>query len=74
MPDHAHALPSENTLNVDRITKGPGEIKGVARGSASAAIDRWLRAFSSEVNTGSRQENASNQESRARFDSIETGL
>jgi hypothetical protein len=29
-------------------------------------------AFSSEVETGSRQENASNQESRARFDSIET--
>src|ERR1019366_5097464 len=30
------------------------------------------RAFLSEVETGSRQENASNQESRARFDSIET--
>jgi hypothetical protein len=30
------------------------------------------KAFSSEVETGSRQENASNQQSRARFDSIET--
>jgi hypothetical protein len=30
------------------------------------------RAFSSEVETGSRQENASNQESRAPFRFIET--
>jgi hypothetical protein len=30
------------------------------------------RELSSEVATGSRQENASNQESRARFDAIET--
>jgi hypothetical protein len=31
------------------------------------------RAFSSEVETGSREENASNQESRARFDSNRNG-
>jgi hypothetical protein len=31
-----------------------------------------IRAFSSKVETGSRQENASNQESRACFDFIET--
>src|SRR5882724_5210937 len=34
--------------------------------------DNAPRAFSSEADTGSRQENASNQESRVRFDSIET--
>ncbi|QOZ27538.1 hypothetical protein XH93_30945 [Bradyrhizobium sp. CCBAU 51753] len=28
---------------------------------------RWARAFSSEVDTGSREENASEQESRAPF-------
>jgi hypothetical protein len=42
-----------------------------ARGSSSSD---FLKAFSSEVETGSRQENAPNQESRARFDFIETGL
>jgi hypothetical protein len=36
--------------------------------------DNALNAFSSEVDAGSRQENASNQESRVRFDSIEAGI
>src|SRR6266481_5144995 len=36
------------------------------------SISSRSKAFSSEAETGSRRENASNQESRAAFDSIET--
>src|ERR1700730_3477842 len=36
-----------------------------------ASVAAKIRAFSSEVETGSRQENASNQELEPRFDSIE---
>src|SRR5216683_5644092 len=40
--------------------------------AAAMQCDLEVRAFSSEGETGSRQENASDEESRARFDSIET--
>jgi hypothetical protein len=44
------------------------------RASSTKGVDgpAVTKAFSSEVETGSRQENASNQESAPRFDSIET--
>ncbi|MBW5435551.1 hypothetical protein FXB41_12375 [Bradyrhizobium canariense] len=44
----------------------PPAIDCVARRGAVARCDRRRRAFSSEVDTGSRTENASKQESRAR--------
>jgi hypothetical protein len=42
-------------------------IPDVVEDMKRAAAEMVARAFSSEVDTGSRQENASKQESRARF-------
>jgi hypothetical protein len=62
-------------IRAARLFLAPSDMENHDNGHAEKLLPLLrarIRAFSSEVETGSRQENASNQESRACFDFIET--